>query len=84
MSSADERIQCSKCGRKVVPRLWHVRKRLSHMVTQHLCPFCGAVMYETGGEPRWGCIVAILLLIFILSLPAILVFINLALRHAGR
>lgn len=54
------------------------------MVTQHLCPFCGAVMYETGGEPRWGCIIAILLLVFLLSLPAILVFLNLALRHSGR
>ena len=84
MSLADERIQCPRCGRQVIPRLWHVRKRLSHMMTQHLCPFCGAVMYETGGEPRWGCIVAILILVFFLTLPAILVFLNLALRHPAR
>lgn len=80
----EEKIECPRCGREVVPRLWHVRKRLSHMVTQHLCPFCGAVMYETGGEPRWGCIVAILLLAFILTLPAILLLVNSALRHVGR
>jgi hypothetical protein len=24
------------------------------MRTQHLCPFCGVVMYESGGGIRWG------------------------------
>jgi hypothetical protein len=52
------------------------------MVTQHLCPFCGAVMYESGGQPRWGCIIAILVLVFLITLPAILVFVSVALRHA--
>ena len=78
---AHERIPCPKCGRQVTPRLWHVRKRLSHMVTQHLCPFCGAVMYETGGEPRWGCIIATLIAILLLTLPAIITFITVALRR---
>lgn len=27
---------------------------------QHLCPFCGAVMYETGGGVRWGCLITLL------------------------
>lgn len=58
-----------------------MRKKLSHMVTQHLCPFCGAVMYETGGEPRWGCIIAILIAILLLTLPAIITFLTVAMRR---
>lgn len=77
----DEGILCPKCGRQVTPKLWHVRKKLSHMVTQHLCPFCGAVMYESGGEPRWGCIIAILIAILLFTLPAIITFITVALRR---
>jgi hypothetical protein len=79
---AEERIECPSCRKQVVPRLWHVRKRLSYLLTQHLCPFCGAVMYETGGAPRWGCIIAILIALLLLCLPAILVLISTALRKA--
>jgi len=53
----DERIDCNKCGKKCTPRLWHLkggffrRKRI-----QHLCPYCGSVMYESGGGVGLGVI----------------------------
>lgn len=55
MSRADDRIACSSCGRRIVPRLWHYGGgRFTYMKTQHLCPFCGTVLYETGGGVRRG------------------------------
>lgn len=46
----DERVQCRHCGRTVVPRLWLTGGDfLTYKTTQHLCPYCGVVMYETGG-----------------------------------
>lgn len=45
--------ECPKCAKSAVPKLWHYRPfmgRLRHLKTQHLCPFCGCCMYETGGE----------------------------------
>ncbi|WP_139309808.1 hypothetical protein [Teredinibacter haidensis] len=53
----DERIDCNSCGKKCTPRLWHLkggffrRKRI-----QHLCPYCGAVMYQSGGGIGLGVI----------------------------
>jgi hypothetical protein len=47
-------IDCNNCGRNVVPRLWHYERPFfegaAYMRTQHICPFCGVCMYETGGE----------------------------------
>jgi len=41
------------CGAKVIPRLWHVYGNLFfNTLTQHICPICGVVMYETGGGFR--------------------------------
>jgi hypothetical protein len=42
------------------------------MCTQHLCPFCGLVMYETGGGVKWGCLAPVLLLIFVLTVLGLL------------
>lgn len=77
MSAADERIKCPTCARQVVPRLWHYGGgRLTYMKTQHLCPFCGGVMYETGGGVRRGCwmLLAVFGLLFVAQLAFILFF----------
>jgi len=77
MSSTDERIGCPKCARQVLPRLWHhAGGRVTYMKTQHLCPFCGVVMYETGGRLRRGCwvLIAIFGLLFVAQLAVILFF----------
>ncbi len=45
----------------MVPRLWHYGGGLlTHLRTQHLCPFCGSVLYETGGGIKPGCLVLLL------------------------
>lgn len=70
-------LACPRCGREVVPRLWHYGGgRLTYMKIQHLCPFCGVVMYETGGGVRRGCwvLLAIFGLLFAAQLAFILYF----------
>lgn len=68
MSDTKERIACASCGRRIVPRLWHYGGgRLSYMKTQHLCPFCGVVMYESGGGVRWGCVTPALALLVLVG-----------------
>lgn len=64
--AADNNIECPRCGRRVVPRLWHYGgSALSYMKIQHLCPFCGVAMYESGGGVKWGCLLPLLLIPFI-------------------
>jgi hypothetical protein len=50
-------VECQHCHKHCVPRLWHYRPvfgEIRYRKTQHICPFCGATMYETGGEvPRF-------------------------------
>ena len=43
-------VTCQKCGKKSVPKLWHVNRGvLANKVIQHLCPFCGHEMHRSGG-----------------------------------
>ncbi len=44
-----DKVQCDQCGKSCVPRLWHYTPILRYMKTQHICPFCGSCMYESGG-----------------------------------
>lgn len=42
--------ECGNCGHSCVPRLWHYGGGfLTERTREHLCPFCGVVMYRTGG-----------------------------------
>jgi ribosomal protein S27E len=44
-------VKCEKCESTVIPRLWHTNDSIcTYSFTQHICPICGTVMYETGGE----------------------------------
>ena len=53
-----DKVECSQCGQNCVPRLWNYKPALSdfwiinlrYLKSQHLCPFCGVCMYESGGE----------------------------------
>jgi hypothetical protein len=50
MSSID-RVKCMGCGREVVPQLMvEDRDRLYKPRITHLCPFCGAILHESGGK----------------------------------
>ena len=82
MGGANERIACTSCGRRIIPRLWHYGGgRLTYVKTQHMCPFCGAVLYETGGGVRRGCLLALAVfgLLFV-ALAAFIISIQLAHR----
>lgn len=47
-------VDCPQCHRQCVPRLWHYSPfwggAIRYSKIQHLCPFCGCCMYETGGS----------------------------------
>ena len=61
--AGENNIQCPKCGRRVVPRLGHYGGGpLTYVKVQHLCPFCGVAMYESGGGVRWGCLIPLVLI----------------------
>ena len=49
--ATDERIQCGRCGRAVVPQLWVDDRRgaIYHPQAHHLCPLCGATLHVSGG-----------------------------------
>lgn len=82
VSGADERIACTACGRRIVPRLWHYGGgSFTYVKTQHMCPFCGVVLYETGGGVRRGCLMALAVfgLLFV-TLAAFIIAIQLAHR----
>lgn len=57
--AVEEGVECRQCGRVVVPRLWPVGGGfLRYVKMQHLCPYCGVVMYETGGTYKRGPVIA--------------------------
>lgn len=59
-NGSEDRLTCAACGRRIVPRLWHYGGGLiTYMKVQHMCPFCGIVLYETGGGIRRGCLLAL-------------------------
>ena len=81
MSGSADRIACGSCGRHIVPRLWHYGGgRLSYAKIQHLCPFCGVVLYETVGGIRRGCLIVLLLF----SSPFIVLFVFALLRELAK
>lgn len=65
---SDERISCPKCNKKSVPRLWRRGSVFTKKKTDHLCPFCGATMYTTGG----GLSAISVLLLLIIGSPLIM------------
>ncbi len=47
MGNNKDYIVCANCSRKIVPRLWHVTS-FGVTRTQHICQFCGKILYVTG------------------------------------
>jgi hypothetical protein len=76
----DEHIECPGCRRAVIPRLWFTGgDYMSYIKTQHVCPFCGVVMYETGGGYKRGAVFATVLAV-IIALLTLIVFLNYMIR----
>ncbi|HEY0322026.1 MAG TPA: hypothetical protein VGC66_13790 [Pyrinomonadaceae bacterium] len=59
--SGRDYITCTNCSRNIVPRLWHATY-LGVTRTQHLCSFCGAVLFVTGPRGVGAAIIALLYL----------------------
>lgn len=59
-------VKCKKCDKSSVPRLWHYGGSVfTYMKTQHICPFCGVCMYESGGGiSGMGKVILLLLFLF--------------------
>lgn len=53
---------------------------MSYMKTQHVCPFCGIVMYETGGGYKRKAVIATIVIILLLLL-AVITFLVYTDRH---
>jgi hypothetical protein len=58
MSNVIDYITCRNCSRHIVPRLWHVTN-LGVTRTQHLCPFCGTVLFVAGPRGVGAAVVAL-------------------------
>lgn len=61
----EEGVRCPECGRSVVPRLLFKGERnpIAYRKAEHVCPYCGVVMYVTGGGVNvWAML--ILLIVF--------------------
>ena len=66
-------IECEHCKSSVVPRLYHLGGSIfTYVLTQHLCPICGSVMYESGGEIRTQCKVIVLFVLFLYCIVTLL------------
>ena len=53
----EDKITCNHCHKSTTPRLWHIKGNFfRRKKIQHICPFCGQTMYETGGGVGGGII----------------------------
>lgn len=50
-------VTCANCSRNIVPRLWHYTS-LGVTRTQHLCPFCGNVLFVSGPRGVGAAVIA--------------------------
>lgn len=61
---ANDRVKCAGCGREVVPQLMvEDRNRLYRPRLMHLCPFCGAILHESGGRLNRGMVAFLIIFI---------------------
>lgn len=76
----EEGVRCPACSRAVVPRLWFTNKRnpIAYRKAQHICPYCGGIMYETGGGVNWA---AVAVLMVVLGACALVILMTVASRR---
>ena len=68
----DERIKCPKCEKLSVPKLWIRHRAFAHDETDHLCPYCGVVMYTNGGGPTKSSVIVICSVVVITIVSALI------------
>jgi hypothetical protein len=59
----EEGVECPACKRAVTPRLWFTNERnpVAYRKAQHICLFCGVIMYETGGGVNRKAVILLLI-----------------------
>lgn len=63
----EDKITCNYCHKSSTPRLWHIKGNFfRRKKIQHICPFCGQTMYETGGGVGGGIILTGLVMLYVL------------------
>jgi hypothetical protein len=74
----EEGVECPACRRSVVPRLLFRNERnlVVYRKAEHVCPYCGAVMYESGGGVNWKAVALLLIVFAACALAIILTFIS--------
>jgi predicted RNA-binding Zn-ribbon protein involved in translation (DUF1610 family) len=74
----EEGIRCANCGRAVVPRLLFKGERnpITYRKAEHVCPFCGVVMYVTGGGVNWPAALILLAVFGACALVLVMTFMS--------
>ncbi len=76
----EEGVRCPGCQRSVVPRLLFKGERnpIAYRKAEHLCPYCGVIMYETGGGVNWWAVLLLLIVFGACALALVMTFMS---RH---
>ena len=74
----EEEVRCPECGRSAVPRLLLKGERnpIAYRKAEHLCPYSGVVMYETGGGMNWPAVLILLAVFGICALVLVITFMS--------
>jgi hypothetical protein len=71
--AVEDHIQCPHCARAIVPRLnFYDGTPVTFNRVQHICPFCGTVLFESGGGIRWNMLIPLLIMVGACCLVALL------------
>jgi predicted RNA-binding Zn-ribbon protein involved in translation (DUF1610 family) len=74
----EEGVRCPECGRTVFPRLLFKGERnpVAYRKAEHVCPYCGVVMYETGGGLNWWAVLILLIVFGACALVLVMTFMS--------
>lgn len=74
----EEGVRCPNCGRDVVPRLLLKGERnpIAYRKAEHICPYCGAVMYESGGGVNWWAVTILAVVFAACALALVMLFLS--------
>ena len=74
----EEGVQCPGCQRSAVPRLLFkgVRNPIAYRKAEHVCPYCGVIMYETGGGVSVWAVLLLLIVFGACALVLVMMFMS--------
>lgn len=67
--AVEDKTECPRCRHAIVPRLnFYDGTPVTFNRVQHICPFCGAILLESGGGVRWNTLIPLLIMFAALGL----------------